>query len=202
MTHDPVDWNDLASIAQAQAHLRQKLRKSYRGIDDQWVEASIEDALMHYRRCPENYDASRGSLYHYLELRARSYLTMRLRKANRRRQHEKAVGVLDRIFEKKMSETSGRRPINIGKNKTEEEAEEEQEEAERRKEALDAVLALLNPHDRAGVELLRTGASSEEWIRHLGIESLPQKEQQRNIYAAKDRLMKKLKRRARKLQGG
>lgn len=66
---------------------------------------------------------------------------------------------------------------------------------------LDAILASLNPHDRAGVELLRTGASREEWIRYLGIESLPQKEQQRRIYAEKDRLMKRLKRRARKKQG-
>lgn len=90
--------------------------------------------------------------------------------------------------------------INIGKDRAEQETEEQREEAERRKEALDAIVADLNPHDRAGVDLLRTSASREEWLRHLGIERLPEKEQQRKVNVEKDRLKKKLKRRAEKMR--
>lgn len=200
MPQDQIDWNDPASVTRAQDYLRQKLRGRYSHIDEHFREASIEDALMHYEYHPESFDESRSvPLYYYLELRARSYLDMRLRKVRRRRKHEKAIGVSDGFFEKILSEMRGRRCINIGKESTEEEAEQQREEAERRKEALDAIMALLNPHDRASVELLRTGASREDWVRHLGIERLPENEQRRKVYAEKDRLMKKLKRRVKKM---
>ncbi len=204
MSDGKIDWSDGASIDRAKDHLRQRLRGRYSGADEHFLEASIEDALMHYQKHPESFDASRGaSLYYYLELRARSFMHMRLRKVNRRRKHEKAIGVSDKIFEKILSEMRGKRCINIGKESTvEEEAEQQREEAKRWKEALDGIVADLNPHDRAGVDLLRAGASRDEWVGHLRIDRLPDKEQRRKIYAEKDRLMKKLKRRAQRMQGG
>lgn len=204
MSDDKIDWSDSASIERAKDFLRQKLRGRYGGVDEQLLDESIEDALRHYQNHPESFDLSRGaSLYSYLEWKARSYMAVRLRKVSRRRKHEKAIGISDRIFEKILSEMTGRRCINIGKENTaEEEAEQQREEAERRKAVLDAIVADLNPHDQAGVELSRTGAPHEEWVRHLGIERLPENEQRRKIYAEKDRLKKKLKRRARKIQEG
>jgi hypothetical protein len=202
MVHDQIDLSDPASIARVKDKLRQKLRRRYGRIDQHLLEESIEDALMHYRNYPEKFDATRGvPLLSYLELWTCHYLDKRLQRVKRRRKHEKAAGVSDKIFEKIVSEMRARGGIYIGKESTEEEAEQLREEAERWKEVLDALLALLNPHDRAGVDLLRIGASREEWIRHLRIEHLPQKEQQRKVNVEKDRLKKKLKRWARKIQG-
>jgi hypothetical protein len=166
------------------------------------LDASIEDALEHYRDHPEKFDASRGSLSHYLWLWTRHYLDKRLRKVKRRRQHEKTAGVSEKKFERIVSEVRGRGGIYLGKDRTEQETEERREKFERRKEALHTIVALLNPHDRDGVELLLAGASREEWIWHLGIERLTRDDQQDAVNREKERLMKKLRRRARKIQGG
>lgn len=203
MLHDQIDWSDPASIAALQNYLRSKLSRRYSRIDEHWLEASIEDALLHYRDHPEQFDASRGvPLSYYLWLRTRHYLDKLLQKVKRRRQHEKTAGVSEKNFEKIVSEAKGTGGIYLGKYKTEQDTEERREEGERRRQALDAVVADQTPHNRAGVELLRTGASREEWVRHLRIECLPQKDQQDKVNAEKDRLMKKLRRWARKFQEG
>lgn len=79
---------------------------------------------------------------------------------------------------------------------------EEREEVERERNVLDAVVEHLDPRDRAEVQLLRAGDSREEWVRYLGVEDMPRQKQQRKVDAEKDRLMKKLKRRVQKMQGG
>lgn len=112
MTHDQIDWCDPASIAQVRDYLRQELRSRYGGVEEQVREESIEDALMHYQRYPQSFDASRGvPLYFYLEMRTRHYLDKLLQKANRHREHAKAVGVWEKKFEKIVSETRGGRVL-------------------------------------------------------------------------------------------
>jgi hypothetical protein len=152
---------------------------------------------------PERFDASRGvPLSFYLELWVRSYLDKELRKEKRHRKHEKAAGVSEKIFEKIVSGVGAGRDIYIGRDRSEQEVEEREEEVERERKLLDAIVAHLNPRDRAGVQLLRVGVSREEWVRHLRIEDMPRRKQQRKVDAHKDHLMKKLKRRAQKMQGG
>jgi hypothetical protein len=203
MSHAQVDMSDPAVLAYLLVGLHQKLSKKFNHVDEHLLDGSIDDALLRHLRCPERFDASRDvPLSYYLELWIRSYLDMKRRRVSRRRKHEKAAGVSDKVFEKILSETRGGGCIYLGKNRTDEEGEEQREEAERRKEAFDTLVARLNPHDRAGVELLRTGASHEEWVQHLGIVSLPQSAQRRKVNLEKDRLKKTLKRWAQKMQGG
>jgi hypothetical protein len=174
--------------------LHQRLAGRYRHVDEHLLDGSIEDAILHHLAHPECFASDRGiPLQFYLEMWTRSYLSRRLRTEKRRQQHERTVGISGEIFEKIVSEMRAERSIYLQRDR---------EELADQREALDAIVALLNPYDRAGVELLRAGASREEWIRHLGIGSLPQMEQQRKVNVEKDRLKKKLKRWAQKMQGG
>ncbi len=203
MSHDTGDPSDPEFIAQELSYLRQKLSRRYRHIDEHLLDASIEDALLYYRRNPHCFDASRGvPLSSYMELWARSYLFRLLRREKRHRRHQKAAGVSERNFEKILSEVRAERSIYTGRDRSGQEAEEREEELDRQRGVVNAIVAQLNPRDRAGVRLLLDGASFEEWVRHLGIEHLPRKEQQHKVNGEKDRLMKYLKRRAQKMQGG
>lgn len=203
MLLDQIDWRDPADIADWLHFLHRKLIGRYGHVDDHLLDGSIEDALLHYQSCPGCFDATRGvPLSYYLALWTRSYLDRKLRKMKRRRKHERAVGVWDKQFEKIVSEARREKCIYSGKDEIEQESEERREEVIRQKEALDAIVADLNPHDRAGVDLLRIGASVETWVQHLGIERLPQREQQHAVNREKERLIKKLKRRAQKMPGG
>lgn len=201
MFPDHIDWNDPADITRWLDYLRQKLRTGYSGVIEDLLEAAIVDALVHYERHPECFDASRGSLSCYLWWRARHYLDKQLQKEKCHCKHEEAAGVSDKDFEKTVSEVRGRRGIDIGRESSEEEGEDRREEAKRRKAVLYALLPLLNSHDRCGVYLFFLGASREEWVEHLGIEHLPQKEQHRKVNRKKERLIKKLKRRAQTMRG-
>src|SRR5579884_711752 len=202
MLPDQINWSDTADFLHWLAYLRQKFNGRCSHIDAHLLDGSIEDALLHYRDHPEKFDSGRTPLSYYLWLRTRHSLDKRLQKVKRRRQHEKTVGVSEKDFEKIVSEVRGTRGIYLGKDGTEQESEERREEVIRQKEALDAIVANLNPHDRVGVDLLRIGASVETWVQHLEIERLPQREQQHTVNLEKDRLKKKLKRRAQKMQGG
>jgi hypothetical protein len=159
MLPDQISWSDSADFLHWLAYLRQKFNGRCSHIDADLLGASIEDALLHFRDHPEEFDASRGSLSHYLWLRTRHYLDKRLRKVKRRRQHEKTVGLSEKNFEKIVSEVRRRGGIYLGQDRTEQEAEERREETERQRQALDAIMADLNLHDRASVELLCTGAA-------------------------------------------
>lgn len=202
MSHSQGDPSDPELIVHELSELHQKLHRRYRHVDVHLLDASIEDALLHYRGCPEQFDASRGSLGSYLTCRTRHYLNVRLRKLRRRQRHENAVGISERDFEKIVSGLRTERCIYIGEDGSQEEAEEREEELARERALLCAIMEQLNPLDRAGVQFLLAGAAREEWVRHLRIEDLPREEQQRKIDGEKDRLRKKLKRRAQKMQGG
>lgn len=203
MLDDQDDLSDPAVMAHVLADLHQKLSGKYRHIDEQLLGESIENAVLHLLARPERFDASRGVPWSfYLKLWVRSYLDKQLRKEKRHRQHEKAAGVSEKIFEKIVSGVGSGRGIYLGRDRSEQEDEEREEEVERERKVLDAIVAQLNPCDQAEVQLLRVGASREEWVRQLGIEDMPRKEQQRKVDAEKDRLMKKLKRRAQKMPGG
>jgi hypothetical protein len=189
--HGKVDLSEAASLAEFVDYylsfLHQKLASKYKLVDEHLLDASIEDALLRHLACPERFDAARGtSLLSYLELWTRSYLDKRLRKVKCRQKHEQAVGVSGENFEKIVSENRMERGICLqtGKKLLEEWGK-----------ALDAIVARLNPRDRAEVQLLRDGDSFEEWVRHLRIEHLPFEEQRHKVNAEKDRLKKKLKRR-------
>lgn len=193
-----IDWNDQADTDRWIEHLRRKFSRRYWHIDAHLLNGSIADALMRYRSGTGEFDPSRSSLSFYLALWVRSYLDMKLRKVKRQRKRERPAGVSDKIFEEILSETSRGKCICIGKDKT----EPEREEAERRNEVFDALVARLNPHDRAGADLLRAGASREDWVQHLGFEPLPKGEQRDRINRERERLRTKLKRWAQKMQGG
>lgn len=197
MFPDQIDWNNQADLDHWLHFLRQKLNGRYRHVDEHLLNESIADALMHYKLQPNQFDASRSPLTYYLKLWTRSYLDLKWRKEGCRRRHEKAAGVSDKIFEKILSETRHGKCIYIGKDRT----EQEREEAERQQEVLDALKVRLNSYDRAGIELMLAGASDEEWVRHLGIEPLPESEQKRRINREKERLRTKLRRWAQKIQG-
>jgi hypothetical protein len=174
--------------------LRHELGREYPGIDEHVLESSIEDALLRHLARPERFDAARGvPLASYLVWWTRSYLDRRLRKEQRRQEHEKVVDVSGEDFEKFVSENRAGRSIYLRK---------ERGAPEEGSEALDDLLALLNPCDRAEAELLREGASLAEWVRHLRIEHLPLGEQRDMVNAEKDRLRKKLQRLARRRGGG
>lgn len=203
MFPDQINWSDPADIAHWLDHLRQKLIRRYGHIDADLLDASIEDALMHYQNRPQCFDASRGvPRLCYLEWRTRHYLDKRFQKVRRRQQHEKAVGVSEKKFEKIVSEVRGRGGIYLGKDRTEQGPDERREESNGWRKVLGRILMLLNTHDRAGVFLFLLGASREEWVQHLGIERLSEREQQQQVNREKDRLMKKLKRWAQKMRGG
>jgi hypothetical protein len=203
MFPNQIDWGDAADIAHWLGHLRQKLSRRYRHLDTQLLDGSIEDALLHYQRCPQCFDVSRGvPLLYYLVWRTRHYLDKRLQKMKRRRQREKAAGISEKNFEKIVSEVRGRGGIYLGEERTEQEIEEQREEAERRQEGLAALLLHLNSHDRCGLYLFLLGASCEKWVQHLGIERLPPEEQRCQVNREKDRLKKKLRRWAQKMRGG
>ncbi len=195
--------DDPEFIAHELALLRRRLRGRYNHIDEHLLDGSIEDALLHYRAYPDHFDASRGvPLECYLSWRTRGYLSMALRKEKRHQQHEKAAGVREKNFEKIVSEVRAGRSIYIGRDGSERETEEREEELDRERELLSAIVASLAPCEQAELQLLLAGASRNEWVQHLGIAHLPPKEQQRKVNAEKDRLKKKLKRRAQKMQGG
>lgn len=203
MLHDQDDLSDPAVMAYVVADLHQELSGRYRHVDEQLLVESIEDAVLHLLARPELFDASRGvPRSFYLKLWVRSYLDKKLRKEKRHRQHEKAAGVSEKIFEKIVSEVGSGRGIYLGRDRSEQEEEEREEEVERERKNLDAIVARLNPCDQVRVQLLRVGASREEWVGQLEIEDMPLKEQQGKVNAEKDRLMKKLKRRAQKMPGG
>lgn len=190
-------------IAQEQFLLRQMLGGRYRHIDEDMREESIDDALLFFLAHPQCFDMSRGdSLDCCLEWRARGYLGARLRGEQRHRQHQTAAGVSDKIFEKIMSEEGVGRRNYIGRERNEREAEEREERLESQRAILKVLMARLKPHDLDGVQLLLAGASSEEWMRHLGIEQLPPKQQQKKVNREKERLIRKLKRWAQDMQRG
>jgi hypothetical protein len=200
---DTIDWSYPADFFHWLADLRQKLIRRYSHIDVHLLDESIEDAVLHYSDHPKNFDASRGvPLSYYLWLRTRHYLDKRLQKVKCRRYHERAVGVSEKNLEKIVSAMRGRRSIYVGKDATERDTEEQRADSEWRRQALDAIVATLDPHDRAGVELLHTGVSCEAWVRHLGIQRLPRNMQQQKVKAEKDRLKKKMRRRAEQMQRG
>lgn len=189
-------------IVQERALLRQKLGGRYRYVDTELLEEAIDDALIHYHAHPETFDSSRAaSLLSYLVLRVRHYLDKKLQKERRHQQHEKAAGVSDKNFEKIMSEVRVGRGIYVGRDKNDRDAAERQESLERQRAILNAIMADLDTCDLDGVRLLLAGASTDEWVKHLGIEHLPHEEQHAQVKREKDRLIKKLQRRAQKVQG-
>jgi hypothetical protein len=96
--------------------LRHKLGREHPGTDEHVLESSIEDALLRYLVRPERFDAARGvPLASYLMWWTRSDLDRRLRKEQRRREHEKAVDVSDENFEKFVSENRAGRSIYLQK---------------------------------------------------------------------------------------
>jgi hypothetical protein len=200
MSHGQIDPNILVHEL---ALLRQQFRAGYRHIDEHLLEESIEDALLHYLDNPGCFDASRGaSLHCYLAWQTRSCLYRHLRGEARHRQHEKAAGVWEKDFEEIVPEARAERSIYLGRDRSEQEAEVRKEELDRERVILSAIAALLDPWEQAGVQLLLEGVSHEEWVLHLEIEQLPQKEQHHRVNQEKDRLKKKLKRRVQKMQGG
>lgn len=202
MFPDHIEWSDPADFLHWQAYLRQRYIRRNSHVDAHLLDESIQDALLNYRDHPERFDASRGSLTHYLWLRTRHYLDKQLQKEKRHRQREKAVGVSEKEFEKIVSEVRVRGGIYLGKDGKAQEAEERQEESVKRDKILWEILPLLPSYDRCGVYLFLLRASREEWVEHLRIEHLPREEQQDRVNREKERLRKKLKRRAQKMQGG
>lgn len=152
---------------------------------------SAEDALLGYLSDPTRFDPCRGcSLVTWLAIQAWGHLSHRLRREQRHRVHEKAVGIAEKIFEEKMSEVDVERAIYRGGDG---------DEIGAWRQKLDKMMWMLAPCDRGEVYLLRRGASCEEWVRHLHVEDLPTKEQCHRINIEKDRLKKKLRRLARKM---
>jgi len=108
MSHGQIDSE---VIAHELALLRQRLSRRHSHIDEHLLDEVIEDALLHYCDCPEQFDGSQGApLECYLTWRARSYMSTELRKEKRHRQHERAAGVSEKDFEKIVSEVRGGEP--------------------------------------------------------------------------------------------
>jgi hypothetical protein len=155
---------------------------------------SAEDAVLDYLSEPERFDPCRGcALVTWLAIQARGHMSHLLRKKASREKHEKAVGIAEKIFEEKMSEMGVGMAISKGRD---------EDKTEEWRQELDDLLRMLNPCDCDGVLLLRRDAPIEEWVQHLHIEDLPVEEQRHRINREKDRLKKKLRRLAQRMQGG
>ncbi len=162
--------------------------------DQEEAAESVEEALLKYLSAPERFDPCRGcTLVTWLAIQARGHMSHRLRKKASRQKHEKVVGVAERIFEEKLSEMGVEMAICKGRY---------EHKIEEWRQKMDDLLQMLKPCDCNRVALLRRHAPCEEWVQHLHIEDLPEEEQRYTINREKDRLKKKLRRLAQRMQGG
>jgi hypothetical protein len=180
---DKAAWDEIAEYFLPR--LTQRLCNRRSDVDPHLLAESVEDALLDYRKSPQRFDTTYGvPLGYWLWLKTRGYLSHRLRRQQRHKAKEQAVGVTDKIFEKYLSKMSREMAIYIGMG----------EDENRCRQTLDRVLPRLSLRDRKGVELLSHGASFETWLKYVGNTYLPADEQRRKINAEKSRLRKKLRR--------
>lgn len=163
--------------------------------EEEWlIVESVEDALLALRDKPQRFDPGRGvPLRCYLAMTAEGYLRHRLRKEQARRRRERAAalgeGVLENIPDFRATIAL---EVAIPNSGTEEAGDETRRELARR-------VALLGPRERAAVGLLLQGIrSAEAWLPLLDIGHLSPREQGRKITFERVRLIRKLKRPARK----
>lgn len=186
---DFAAWKEIA--AYFLPWLSQRLSYRRPDVDIHLIAESAENALLLYLDDPWRFDATRGVPLHcWLLFQARGQLSNLLRHEQSHKAKERAVGVADKIFEKKLSEMGREMTIYIGRDEN---------EIEEQQRSLYSLLPRLSLLDRARLELLYAEAPFGEWAEQLRIAYLPTAEQHHKVNAEKQRLRKKLRRLARRL---
>jgi RNA polymerase sigma-70 factor, ECF subfamily len=187
LSEDPVAPSELAQLFLPK--LLTRLRRSARTVDPHLVETVAIDSLLHLASRPDRYDPERSSLLAYLHLDALGDLRNLLRKEARQTQRRVPLEVVE-------LSPSGRN-LKVGPDN--DPATLVVQGMERA--ALAALYQDFEPADREVVQLMAEGERRTElFAQIIGVSHLAPKEQARAVKKCKDRLLKRLQRRARARQ--
>jgi RNA polymerase sigma-70 factor (ECF subfamily) len=174
------------------APLVARLQRAYPTVDPHMVESAVIDTLLDMAEHPQRYDPARGSLGAYLGMAARGDLRNALQSLRRRAAHQALLQVVE------LSPAA--------RNLATDEADDPGEIVARAEpvaspELLAAVRAAFQPAELEIVTLMLEGERrTGEYARLLGLANRPEPEQRREVKRVKDRLEKRLRRLAPKLE--
>ncbi len=154
-------------------------------VDQQICESAAHDALVTYVRNPRTYDPARGDLGAYLRMAARGDLFNLLQ---REAKHEKG-----RVAWMGVEDAGGAGNIP-GEDDPTSRAERE-EEAGRAKAFLAAIAEGFTRRERDVLNLMLAGEhKTSPFASALGVDSLSETEQRREVKKVKDRILKRIQR--------
>lgn len=166
------------------ASLTQEVAAQFRHTDQHIIWDGIIDAMLDYCARPQQFDAERGiSLKRFLRLAARRNVMNTLRREQRRKAREEAVGHAWAASSVELDPAAG----NLL---------QKEESAQRQRQQAALTNALQNPNDQQLLALRVQGVRhTEAFAEILGITHLPIETQRREVKRGKDRIDKMLRRR-------
>jgi hypothetical protein len=165
------------------------LAQNFPGVDDHHLLTAIHDTLLAYVNRPERYDPGRLDLGAYLRMGARADLLNLLSRERRHQRGRVAFSVVE------LDAESGNLSGSDGEPS---EHAEREEEAERCRGFLREVTKDWACGEKRVLELLLAGERKDDiYARALGIDDRPRAELEAEVKRVKDRVKKRLERKAR-----